>query len=430
MKSFIHIQLGELVMTNTRLQIHDAVIIEEITGLKEEYKHYVGKKMFISNFTNEDKHTAFLVDNIYHPIDKVTWPTDFLTLASEKDNPKDKDNPNEIKSGDRVRLLPYLMKDDCDLQRYREHMLPLVDTIQVVNGISIYAGEQYITFGTDGIKWLLSRIEKVQENDSKFQPGDKIINLNLENKSSQPLGVGDLVRIRSREREWEHQFPFYTNEMEEYAETIHLIKGRGDKSYTYVLKDMPYDWHKDWLEKIDNEKKLNVKPSCSNCSISDNPCDLYSCEDCGTELSNWTEKELVKSENIKGETNMTTKMTMIENAERTINEAIQAGSEGVKQGTANSAATTLVKVARNYFGDSYPKVMDTALGKKAEPLALALFVHFAVGMMGDKVPKRASIEKNCNRVITAQMARNSEEFIEQINPFLSLLSEQLESADE
>jgi len=294
-------------LSNTRLRVHDAVIIEDNFALKKEYKHHVGKKMFILEIANDK---AILVDNIYHPTDQMSWPIDSLKLASEESNLEDKNNPQGIQSGDRVRLLPYTIEERWNISSYGKLMLPLVGNIKIVDRIIMYATEPYITFGMDGDKWFLRRVEKVQENDSKFQPGDKIVNLDAEGKSNpSALKVGDLIRVRDRKSEWQNKFPYYDDLMLSYVETIQSveeIRYRYSHPY-YKLYGIPFLWDEEWLEKL-----------VANC----------------------------ENNNIKGKTNMPTKMTMIENAERTINDAIQAGSEGIKQGTANSAATTLVKVAR------------------------------------------------------------------------------------
>jgi len=120
---------------------------------------------------------------------------------------------------------------------------------------------------------------------------------------------------------------------------------------------------------------------------------------------------------------MSKKETMIEQATDTGKKLIEAGTEGLKQTGAKRVARKMVAVVRSRTGEHHPALLNTAAGRKVEPVILAAAAHYLAGVFPERVPKAEALQKNCERVVTAEMAEVGEELIDMIAPLLEDLAQ-------
>jgi len=96
--------------------------------------------------------------------------------------------------------------------------------------------------------------------------------------------------------------------------------------------------------------------------------------------------------------------------------------EGVKMGAAQGAARTIIHIVRDYAGDAYPTILDSKIGKKAEPIVLAVAIMSICDIFEEQIPQCDNLRHNCERIITKEVADNTDGIVEQLLPLMKKLA--------
>jgi len=122
----------------------------------------------------------------------------------------------------------------------------------------------------------------------------------------------------------------------------------------------------------------------------------------------------------EGDTTMSGKL--MQQAEESGRKLFEAGHEGLNQAAAKRTARLLVSVVRSRTGEHHPALLNSPAGRKVEPMLIAAMVHGAAGLYADKIPKARGLQRNCERVVTAEMAEVGEDVLALFEPFVMELA--------
>lgn len=109
-------------------------------------------------------------------------------------------------------------------------------------------------------------------------------------------------------------------------------------------------------------------------------------------------------------------------AQATCSAMKDAGVEGLKQSGAKKVGRKIVAVVRSRTGEHHPKILNTDAGRKVEPMLFAAAAHYLAGAFEDRIPHAKMLQRNCERVVTAEMAEVGDDVLGLLEPLLEELS--------